>query len=266
MAQFPSTTSASDVWALIDVYRARAGNNWPSPTTVPGAPTIGTATGGNAQATVTFTAPASDGGSPITGYRVTSSPGGITATGSSSPITITGLTNGTAYTFTVAAQNAIGYGPESAASNSVTPTAVNKTSSVDYLVVAGGGAGGFGNSSIGGGGGGAGGLRTATSFAVTAGHQSLSPLVLEQLHNQTDQFNRQLVAILFSPQLHLLAAAAETTTPITIVQEIDPQQVALEAAVQDHPILLDLALQAKETMAAHRTMAMKQAAVAVQAP
>jgi hypothetical protein len=169
MPQFPSTTSASDVWALIDVYRARAGNNWPSTATVPSAPTIGTATAGNAQATVTFTPPTSDGGSPITGYRVTSSPGGITATGSASPITITGLTNGTAYTFTVAAQNLVGYGPESAASNSVTPTAVNKTSSVDYLVVAGGGAGGYGRSSIGGGGGGAGGYRTATSFSVSSG-------------------------------------------------------------------------------------------------
>jgi len=91
--------------------------------TVPGAPTIGTATEGNAQATVTFTAPASDGGSPITGYRVTSTPGGITATGAASPITVTGLTNGTAYTFTVAAQNVNGFGPASAASNSVTPSA-----------------------------------------------------------------------------------------------------------------------------------------------
>lgn len=123
MAQFPSTSSASDVWNLTDVYRAEAGSNWPTMALVPDAPTIGTATGGNAQAVVTFTAPSSDGGSPITGYRVTSSPGGITATGSSSPITITGLTNGTSYTFTVAAQNAVGYSAESAASNSVTPAA-----------------------------------------------------------------------------------------------------------------------------------------------
>jgi hypothetical protein len=94
------------------------------PSTVPGAPTIGTATKGNAQATVTFTAPGSNGGSAITGYTVTSSPGGITATGSASPITITGLTNGTAYTFTVTATNANGIGPVSPASNSVTPSAV----------------------------------------------------------------------------------------------------------------------------------------------
>lgn len=93
------------------------------PATVPGAPTIGTATGGNAQASVAFTPPASNGGAPITSYRVTSSPGGITATGSASPVTITGLTNGTAYTFTVAAQNSVGFSAESAASNSVTPVA-----------------------------------------------------------------------------------------------------------------------------------------------
>jgi hypothetical protein len=105
----------------MDVRDAVMGSNWPITATVPGAPTIGTATGANASASVTFTAPASDGGSPITGYRVTSSPGGVTATGSASPITITGLTNGTAYTFTVAAQNLVGYGAESAASNSVTP-------------------------------------------------------------------------------------------------------------------------------------------------
>ena len=91
----------------------------------PGAPTIGTATMASATSvSVTFTAPA-DLGIPavITGYTVTSSPGGITATGSSSPITVSGLTTGTAYTFTVTATNATGTGPASAASNSVTPVA-----------------------------------------------------------------------------------------------------------------------------------------------
>ncbi|MBK5273562.1 MAG: fibronectin type III domain-containing protein [Desulfuromonadales bacterium] len=91
---------------------------------MPGAPTIGIATSGNAQATVSFTPPASNGGSSITGYTITSSPGNITKTGTASPITVTGLTNGTAYTFTVKATNAIGTGPASAASNSVTPIAV----------------------------------------------------------------------------------------------------------------------------------------------
>jgi hypothetical protein len=105
---------------------------------VPGAPTIGTATVISAtSASVTFTAPA-DPGLPaiITGYTVTSSPGGITATGSSSPITVTGLTTGTAYTFTVRATNATGTGPASAASNSVTPAVPYN---INLLIIAGGG-------------------------------------------------------------------------------------------------------------------------------
>ncbi|MDR7089977.1 fibronectin type III domain-containing protein [Cellvibrio fibrivorans] len=88
---------------------------------VPGAPTIGAATAGNAQATVAFTAPASNGGSVITGYTVTASPGGATASGASSPLTVSGLTNGTSYTFSVTATNVIGSGSASGASNAVTP-------------------------------------------------------------------------------------------------------------------------------------------------
>jgi len=90
---------------------------------VPGAPTIGSATAGNDQAMVSFTAPSTTGGSAITGYTVTSSPGGLTATGTASPLRVTGLTNGTAYTFTVTANNSVGTGAASAASNSVTPAA-----------------------------------------------------------------------------------------------------------------------------------------------
>jgi hypothetical protein len=100
---------------------ASAASNSVTPYTVPGAPTIGTATAGNGQATVTFTAPASNGGSVILNYTVTSSPAGGSVTGATSPITVTGLTNGTAYTFTVKANNAAGASAASATSNSVTP-------------------------------------------------------------------------------------------------------------------------------------------------
>ena len=87
----------------------------------PDAPTIGTATAGNATASVTFTAPANVGGSAITQYYAVSNPSQITTSGASSPITATGLANGTAYTFNVWALNSYGPGAFSAASNSVTP-------------------------------------------------------------------------------------------------------------------------------------------------
>lgn len=95
----------------------------PAPT-VPGAPTIGTATVSGTTGEVAFTAPASNGGSPITHYVATSSPGGISNSGSASPIAVPGLTDGTAYDFQVTAVNAVGSSAPSAASNSVTPGTV----------------------------------------------------------------------------------------------------------------------------------------------
>jgi hypothetical protein len=90
---------------------------------VPGAPTGVAVAGGNKQVTVSFVAPASTGGSPISGYTATSNPGSITATGAGSPITVPGLVNGTAYTFTVTAKNNNGLGQASNPSSSVTPSA-----------------------------------------------------------------------------------------------------------------------------------------------
>lgn len=70
---------------------------------------------------IEFTAPVNTGGSPITMYTATSSPGGITGSSSSSPITVMGLTTGTAYTFTVRATNAAGTSVASSATSSFTP-------------------------------------------------------------------------------------------------------------------------------------------------
>ena len=100
---------------------ASASSNIVTPCTTPGAPSSVTATAGNAQATVAFTAPADNGGSSVSGYSVISTPGGVTVNGSASPTTVTGLTNGTSYVFTVKAINAAGTGTASGPSNSVTP-------------------------------------------------------------------------------------------------------------------------------------------------
>jgi endoglucanase len=90
--------------------------------TVPGAPTNVVAVGGNASATVSWTAPL-NGWSPITSYTVSSAPAGgvLSVSGSSTLATVTGLTNGTSYTFSVTATNAVGTGPASAPSNAVIP-------------------------------------------------------------------------------------------------------------------------------------------------
>ncbi len=98
-----------------------------APVTAPGAPTSVTAVGGNQLAVVRFSAPASDGGSPITGYTATVSPGGATCTTSTTlRCTVTGLTNGTPYTFSVTATNAVNTGPP-AVSNSATPVPLTVT-------------------------------------------------------------------------------------------------------------------------------------------
>ena len=131
-------------------------SNRVTPKTVPFSPTGVTATAGNGDAMVGWAIPASDGGSPITQYTVTSDLDGLTAAagGSAASTTVTGLANGTAYTFTVTANpggqiatpasftlsvvvtgldngtiytftvtatNAVGTSAPSAASNAVTP-------------------------------------------------------------------------------------------------------------------------------------------------
>ena len=92
----------------------------------PDAPIIGNAVPGDASATVSFSAPLDNGGSSILYYTVTSSSTDVTVTATStvSPITVSGLTNGVEYTFTVTATNAIGESASSTDSNSITPLAL----------------------------------------------------------------------------------------------------------------------------------------------
>ena len=126
---------------------------------VANAPTIGAGTAGNAQVSVAFTAPACVGGGAISSFTAFANCGVYTATGASSPLVVTGLTNGTPYTFKVIATNAYGPSYPSAASASVTPAiptsqqafttagtfswvAPAGVTSVSVVAVGGGGAGG----------------------------------------------------------------------------------------------------------------------------
>lgn len=97
--------------------------------TVPGAPTGAAAVAADSQATVSWVPPVSNGNATITSYTVTARINGVptantatTPNGTTTSAVVTGLTNGTIYTFTVHATNSKGAGPESAPSNAVTPT------------------------------------------------------------------------------------------------------------------------------------------------
>jgi len=100
----------------------------------PGTPTIGTATTtSTTSVNISFTAPVYTGGSAITQYTATSSPGGIIGTVSqagSGSVTVSGLTSGTAYTFTVTATNSYGTSSNSVASNSATTWTIPGTPTI----------------------------------------------------------------------------------------------------------------------------------------
>ncbi|NOK11060.1 glycosyl hydrolase family 18 protein [Corallococcus exercitus] len=105
-----------------ELLTPQAGLSIPNPT-VPGRPRSVVPTAGNGQAYVSWVAPASFGGRPLSYIKVTTEPGGITTTvkAPSSGTLIEGLTNGTAYTFTVLAANEMGEGPSVRTSTPVTP-------------------------------------------------------------------------------------------------------------------------------------------------
>lgn len=172
----------SGIWSAAQQFQARGQNLWPKP---PDAPTIGTATAGtNNCAAVTFSAPACTGKYPagVSTYTATSTPGNFTASGAASPLTVTGLTTGTSYTFKVKANGSNGLtGPCSAASNSITATvatcaaytsggtyswvAPTGVTSVAVVVV---GSGGYNGSGTQGAGGGA--LAYKNAITVTPGN------------------------------------------------------------------------------------------------
>lgn len=123
----------------------------PQALTVPGAPTGVVASPGNKSATIAWTAPANNGGSPIISYTITATPGGLTVTvpASQTGLNFTGLSTGTTYSFTVHATNSTGNSLESLPSNAVTiiaqqavdlgitmtsPTAVNAGAFVTFTM------------------------------------------------------------------------------------------------------------------------------------
>jgi uncharacterized repeat protein (TIGR01451 family) len=110
-------------------FSAPSNSVTPIAITVPGAPTGATATASDSQATISWIAPANNGNATITSYTVTARINGVatantatTPNGNTTSAVVTGLTDGTTYTFTVHATNSKGAGPESAPSNPVTPT------------------------------------------------------------------------------------------------------------------------------------------------
>lgn len=126
----PPTTSntnytgvASGVWTIGHSAFYVGNNAWPIAARTPRVPTGVTANAGTGIAgaiDVSFTAPTDTGGTSILSYTVISSPGGYTASGSASPIRITGIPGLTDTTFTVRATNSQGIGAQSSSSNMVT--------------------------------------------------------------------------------------------------------------------------------------------------
>lgn len=115
---------------------------------IPNPPTIGTATAGGESVSIAFTAYSGGAGGPTRSYIAKSNPGNITATGSTSPISVTGLTVGTSYTISVAGVNETGTGEYSSASVSAVPIEATSYESIATYTVGSGGSSSITFSSI----------------------------------------------------------------------------------------------------------------------
>ena len=143
IAHTTSTTRSRTITSLTNAttysFRVAAETEWgigeysvpvsATPFTLPGAPTSVVGTSANASVSLSWSAPASNGGSTVTDYLIEYASGGAYSTfsdgsNSNTSTTVTGLTNGTAYTFRVSAINAAGTGTASTASSAVTPLTV----------------------------------------------------------------------------------------------------------------------------------------------
>jgi hypothetical protein len=162
-----------------------AGASKPQPPVSVSATDVGTARAyNNGAATVSFSS-GGDNGSPITSYTVTSSPGGFTASGASSPLTVTGLQSGVSYTFTATATNAVGTSNASSASSAITATTVPQAPTIGTPTCATGQAyTGSANISVaftaGATGGKAVSVYTATSSSTGTATNSASPVTISQ--------------------------------------------------------------------------------------
>jgi hypothetical protein len=194
-----TSTAASGIWTVREAEALRRAGEWPRG---PAAPTGLTATEGNAQLSLSWTAPSTTHGT-ITNYLVEYTPSGGSAsyvlTGSTSTsYTLTGLTNGTAYTVRVAAVNftAGDWSGTATGTPSAAPTVTGGTistpgdgykyhtfTSSGTLAISGGsltcdvlvvGAGGSGGKNFGGGGGGGGGVLYQTSQSITEGSHAVT--------------------------------------------------------------------------------------------
>ncbi|WP_165371503.1 hypothetical protein [Pseudolysobacter antarcticus] len=189
---------------------ASAQSNAVIPATIPDAPLAVSATRGNAQVSVAFTAGVSNGGAVVSGYTATC--GNQSMSGATAPIVVSGLSNGVAVSCSVIANNVIGNSAPSAPSNSVTPATVadapmnvvatRGNAQVNVAFDAGEGNGG----------------AAVNGFTATCGGQSISgaasPLLVTGLSNGTP-VNCSVIA---SNDVgnSLASSPSNTVTPATV--------------------------------------------------